>query len=250
MDKRYFTNKNNNIIYNRLEKELNINQLPILGIKAMYGVGDICLEEDGDVFKFYILDRAAKFEYEEFYDIEDAIQKLIFYYRLYEIVDDSEKMKEIFYQSLNIEKKDIFKEAMFDTVNFFEKHEETRILNNNEIKHLKILSDILIKYNVGYKVLAGVGSGYECLFKTSDSLWIIWKSDDRRSFSEPEKYIHVNDACTSIIIRNVQSKDVMFALCDYNLSKQNIISDDSLITFANQMSYVYTPNKIRKKKDS
>ena len=65
-------------------------------------VGDICLEEAKDSFKFYIIDRIAKFEYEEFNNIEDAIQKLISYYRENKFVDDANKMEEILYQSLGL----------------------------------------------------------------------------------------------------------------------------------------------------
>ena len=44
----------------------------------------------------------TKFEYEEFNNIEDAIQKLISYYRENKLVDDANKMEEILYQALGL----------------------------------------------------------------------------------------------------------------------------------------------------
>ena len=48
-----------------------------------------------------------KFDYEEFDDIRDAIQKLISFYKKYEFVDNPQKMEEIFYQTLNLSKDDV-----------------------------------------------------------------------------------------------------------------------------------------------
>ena len=59
-------------------------------------MGDICLEETDDIFKFYVIDRASKFEYEEFNKVDDAIKKLVSYYKENEIVDNPDKMEEIF----------------------------------------------------------------------------------------------------------------------------------------------------------
>ncbi len=102
--RKYFTIKNNDIIYKRLKSELLITYLPYLGSGKDFGMGDICLEESKDNFKFYIIDRAAKFEYEEFDKIEDALQKLISYYKENELVDNPNKMEEIFYQTLGLSK--------------------------------------------------------------------------------------------------------------------------------------------------
>ena len=100
----YFTIENNDIIYKRLKNELSIMCLPYLGTCMDFGMGDICLEESNDVFKFYIIDRTSRFEYEEFSKVEDAIKKLITYYEEYELVDNSLKMEEIFYETLRLEK--------------------------------------------------------------------------------------------------------------------------------------------------
>lgn len=112
MERKYFTIKNNDIIYKRLKNELTIKYLPNLGPCTNFGMGDICLEEADDIFKFYIIDRASKFEYEEFNKIEDAIQKLITYYKEGEIVDNPDKMEKIFYQTLGLKKQE-----NIDTVN-------------------------------------------------------------------------------------------------------------------------------------
>ena len=103
-ERKYFTIENNDIIYKRFKNELSIVYLPYLGPCVDFGLGDICLEEAKDNFKFYIIDRATKFEHEEFVRIEDAIQKLISYYRKYKLVDDPDKMEEIIYQTLGISK--------------------------------------------------------------------------------------------------------------------------------------------------
>lgn len=107
MERKYFTNENNDIIYNRLKNELTIQYLPYLGPSINFGLGDICLEEDDNIFKFYIIDRASKFEYEEFNKVEDAIKKLTTYYKENKIVDSHDKMEEISYQTLGLKRKEI-----------------------------------------------------------------------------------------------------------------------------------------------
>lgn len=104
--RKYFTNANNNIIYKRLKTETDLNELPYLGICVDFGMGDICLEEsvnnDTEIFKFYIIDRFNKFEYQEFNNIEDAINKLVEYYAKYEMVSEPEKVRTIFIETLNL----------------------------------------------------------------------------------------------------------------------------------------------------
>ena len=102
--RKYFTIENNDIIYKRLKNEVSIEYLPYLGSSVDFGMGDICIEETKDIFKFYIIDNSSKFEYEEFNTVESAIQKLISYYKEYEMVDSPEKMEEIFYQTLGLSK--------------------------------------------------------------------------------------------------------------------------------------------------
>ena len=102
----YFTIENNDIIYQRLRKETDLRELPYLGICVDYGQGDLCLEEsikdNQIIFKFYIIDRFNKFEYAEFSNIEEAINKIIEYYTKYEMVSEPEKVKEIFRETLNL----------------------------------------------------------------------------------------------------------------------------------------------------
>ena len=68
--RKYFTNEKNDIIYKRLKSELSIEYLPYLGRCVDFGMGGICLEESRDKFKFYIIDRTLKFEYEEIYTMK------------------------------------------------------------------------------------------------------------------------------------------------------------------------------------
>lgn len=103
-ERKYFTIENNDTIYKRLKSEVSIAHLPYLGPCVDFGMGDICIEEAQNCFKFYVIDRATKIGYKEFDNIEDAIQELISYYKKYEIVNDPEKMEEIFYQSLGLSK--------------------------------------------------------------------------------------------------------------------------------------------------
>ena len=99
--KKYFTEEIISEIYKKL-REIGIDELPVLGISMEYGLGCICLEEDEGIFNFYIIDRASKFELEQFDNIEDAIDRLVLCYKEFELVDDTDKMKEIFYQVLGL----------------------------------------------------------------------------------------------------------------------------------------------------
>ena len=102
--RKYFTIENNDIIYRRLKKEVVIKNYPYLGPCVDFGLGDICIEESNDIFKFYIIDHSSKYEYKEFNKVEDAINHLLYYYKKYDMVNDLEKMEEIFYQTLNLKK--------------------------------------------------------------------------------------------------------------------------------------------------
>ena len=52
--RKYFTIENNDIIYKRLKNEVSIEYLPYLGSSVDFGMGDICIEETKDNFKFYL----------------------------------------------------------------------------------------------------------------------------------------------------------------------------------------------------
>ncbi len=80
----YFNPENTKIICDRLRQETDIIYLPHLGYPFSFGMGDPCLEEglkdDQIIFKFYVIDRAQKFDYVEFTNIEEAINHLVSYY--------------------------------------------------------------------------------------------------------------------------------------------------------------------------
>lgn len=105
-ERKYFTIENNDKIYKRFRNELKITYLPYLGPCVDFGLGDICLEESDNVFKFYIIDRTDKMEYQEFKDLKDAIERLISFYKEWNYVDDSNKMRDILYQTLNLTRKE------------------------------------------------------------------------------------------------------------------------------------------------
>ena len=107
-ESKYFTIENNNIIYRRLKKETDLEYLPYLGACIDYGEGDVCIEEgikDGvEIFKFYIIDRFNKFDYQEFSNLEDAINRLVEYYINNEMTKEPEKVKSIFIETLGLQK--------------------------------------------------------------------------------------------------------------------------------------------------
>ena len=103
-ERKYFTIENNDIIYKRFKEELKMNPYPYLGPCVTFGLGDICIEESDGIFKFYIIDRATKFDEEEFDNVKDAVDKLVSVYRKYETVDNPDKMEEILYEVLGLDK--------------------------------------------------------------------------------------------------------------------------------------------------
>lgn len=107
-ESKYFTIENNNIIYRRLKKETDLEYLPYLVACIDYGEGDVCIEEgikDGvEIFKFYIIDRFNKFDYQEFSNLEDAINRLVEYYINNEMTKEPEKVKSIFIETLGLQK--------------------------------------------------------------------------------------------------------------------------------------------------
>ncbi len=104
--RKYFTIENNDLIYKRLKKETDIVKLPYLGPCVDYGLGDICIEESSkdnkEIFKFYIIDKTCKFDYQEFAKIEDVIAKLISHYKEKHLISNPEKMQAIFTETLKL----------------------------------------------------------------------------------------------------------------------------------------------------
>ena len=87
----------------RIRAEVPMDYLPYLGPCVDFGMGDVCIEEAPDCFKFYVIDRGIKNESKEFQDVRDAIQRLISYYECFVYTD---KLEEIFYQTLGLTKRD------------------------------------------------------------------------------------------------------------------------------------------------
>ena len=118
----YFTKENVNKIYEKLKEIIDLPDLPTLGSSIGFGLGNVCLEETEQKYKFYIIDRHAKFEYEEFDNIEDAIQKLVAFYEENELTSNPLNMKEIFYQVLELHKKENDFQKLVRKKNKNEKH--------------------------------------------------------------------------------------------------------------------------------
>lgn len=106
---RYFTTENIDTIYKRLKEETDIYILPYLGEEMNYGMGEVCLEEkiedNNTAYKFYTVDRASKFDYQEFHQVEGAIKHLVSYYEKMQMVSDSDQMLNIFFETLHLNKK-------------------------------------------------------------------------------------------------------------------------------------------------
>ena len=109
-ERKIFTTENNDIIYKRLKEETRIQHFPFLGPCVDFGMGDICLEEAFEegkpIYKVYCIDRATKFDYQEFELVEDAIIQLAEMYVGYEI-ESSDEMTSIMFEVLNLTNKKI-----------------------------------------------------------------------------------------------------------------------------------------------
>ena len=106
-ERKYFTIENNDVIYKRLRDETDIQYYPRLGPRVEFGMGDIVLEEGIDRFLFYIIDRMYKSDRAEFFDVREAIEHLINYYVKYEVAD-ADALRNIFYETLGLERKQTF----------------------------------------------------------------------------------------------------------------------------------------------
>ena len=105
-ERKYFTVENNDIIYKRFKEELKFyTSYPYLGPCVDFGLGSPCIEKSNGTFKYYIIDRGEKFDFEEFTDVRDAINHLVeCAYSKYNLVNDPNKMKNIIYETLGLEK--------------------------------------------------------------------------------------------------------------------------------------------------
>lgn len=99
--RKYFTPENNDIIYTKM-KEMNVMYPPYLGPCVDFGLGDACLEEAGDKFKFYYVERMHKYKCADFDNIKDAIEHLVKIYTEKKYVHDPDAFRKIFYDTFNL----------------------------------------------------------------------------------------------------------------------------------------------------
>lgn len=103
-ENKYLNEQNVSEIYARLKNETNITELPILGRNLEFGLGEICLYEQNNLYIFYIMNKNNKECIKIFEDIKSAINFLVNVYDYYKFIDEPTKMKDIFYEVLNIDK--------------------------------------------------------------------------------------------------------------------------------------------------
>ncbi len=98
----YFTEDRVNTINKRLREELNLKYLPYLGANVIYGKGEMCLEENNGVFKYYVIDRNNKVYLEIYDNVYDAVDSLVKHYSYcFKEVNES-MMKSIIYEVLGL----------------------------------------------------------------------------------------------------------------------------------------------------
>ena len=98
----YFTEDRINSINRRLREELNLKYLPYLGVNVICGKGEMCLEEDDGLFKYYVIDRNNKVYLEVYDSVFNAVDSLVKHYcYCFKEVDES-TMKSIFYEELGL----------------------------------------------------------------------------------------------------------------------------------------------------
>lgn len=106
---KYFNPENNDKILQELAKVIPAGDLPILGIKVYFGLGDFCLEEatqdsENPLFKVYTIDRRVQYDYSEHTNVKDAIERLAQLYVKYNFISNIEEMTDVFFNVLDIEK--------------------------------------------------------------------------------------------------------------------------------------------------
>ena len=106
MDKKYLTIENSFKIYDRLKNEVNIvpGCTPYLWGNILVGDNDIILTEKDGLFSVYIQNIKEFSNIEIFSEIKDAVDYLISYYENNMLVDDSNIMRNIFYETYGIER--------------------------------------------------------------------------------------------------------------------------------------------------
>ena len=135
---------------------------------------------------------------------------------------------------------------------FLEKNKQSRNLSYEELKNIKALCDTAMEFGFGDKIILGTGIVFcrTCIFKTDESAWVVWETDERAGFINPIRVFDNSfaacwEAIETVCIDSCDEKLDYF----WSLSKKDI-PESSLIDFALKAWYEYTPNKKRKlKKD-
>ena len=128
---------------------------------------------------------------------------------------------------------------------FLAKNNQSRNLTYEELKNVKALCDTAREFDFGDKIILGTGIVFcrTCIFKTDESAWVVWETDDRQGFINP---IRVFDNAYTACLETIET--VCIDACEdkldyfWSLSKKDVPESD-LIEFALKAGYEYTPNK-------
>lgn len=142
----------------------------------------------------------------------------------------------------------IFEECNFDVDIFIEKHGESRKLVKSEAKIFKSFCETAVMFKLDRIIL---GSGRSCcktcIFKTNNSSWVIWETDERRGFYNALCFDNIYDACQGIFRNYLEGENVANAIKHFNMHIDEETPEASLIDFASKIDYTYTPVATRKK---
>lgn len=99
----YFNEINRLNFYKILLTNITFKYLPSIKDHMIeYGCGNICIIEENNILKFYVIDRASIFDYKEFNNIKDLIDHLLVFYLINGIIDDDKELKELLYNYFNL----------------------------------------------------------------------------------------------------------------------------------------------------
>ena len=101
---KFLSPNNVSTIYHLLQKEVQIDYLPLLYCDYNNGYDDsyISLKEGDGHFKLKLTD-SGKINYYLFSSIKNAVDYLVEFYKTHQYVDKPEEMRKIFYKTLNLE---------------------------------------------------------------------------------------------------------------------------------------------------
>ncbi len=138
----------------------------------------------------------------------------------------------------------IFEESNYDIELFLKNNKEVRCLNEEEVINMNALCETAIKYGFGKNIILGPGltNGIACIFKINESDYIVWRTNERRSFSEPKRFNNINESCINLISRVNYNKNIEEYICYFNSLCNKKIDDNYLEIIANSMMYAYIPN--------